>query len=88
MPEIKDLCRLPIPGWHCTRTKGHEGPCAAVQDTPAPERSYYVPEEYEVLVIDGVRFSREVLEMMTRPDPEVWVRFRREDDMVFGERKA
>ena len=22
-------CRTPPPGWYCTRTPGHEGPCAA-----------------------------------------------------------
>ncbi len=25
-------CDLPPPGWRCTRGKGHEGPCAAVQE--------------------------------------------------------
>ena len=25
-------CTNPPPGWHCTRDRGHPGPCAAVQD--------------------------------------------------------
>lgn len=28
-------CDVPPPGWHCTRAKGHEGPCAAVPSEPA-----------------------------------------------------
>jgi hypothetical protein len=27
-------CGLPPPGWFCTRTRGHRGPCAAWQDNP------------------------------------------------------
>lgn len=23
-------CRVPPPGWYCTRTPGHSGPCAAL----------------------------------------------------------
>lgn len=30
-----ELCDLPPKGWHCTRRKGHTGPCAAVP-VPAP----------------------------------------------------
>lgn len=25
-------CQLPPNGWHCTRTAGHTGPCAALPD--------------------------------------------------------
>ena len=31
------VCRLPPEGWACTRTAGHEGPCAAV---PTDERAF------------------------------------------------
>lgn len=27
-------CPIPPPGWSCTRTPGHDGPCAAVPDAP------------------------------------------------------
>lgn len=27
-----ESCLLAPPGWYCTRQKGHEGPCATVQD--------------------------------------------------------
>lgn len=35
---IAGECRLPPAGWHCTRTPGHEGPCAAhpAQQATAP----------------------------------------------------
>jgi hypothetical protein len=26
---MKDACTVPPAGWFCTRTKGHDGPCAA-----------------------------------------------------------
>ena len=29
-----EVCELPPKGWHCTRKKYHEGPCAAVPDSP------------------------------------------------------
>lgn len=29
--EADDWCDVPPLGWRCTRTKGHEGPCAAVE---------------------------------------------------------
>lgn len=29
-----DACLLPPPGWACTRTPGHAGPCAAVEVSP------------------------------------------------------
>lgn len=36
---IAGECRLPRAGWHCTRTPGHEGPCAAEPaQTAAPEQ--------------------------------------------------
>lgn len=28
-PETAENCTLPPPGWSCSRSKGHEGPCAA-----------------------------------------------------------
>jgi hypothetical protein len=30
-PALDRGCKLPIPGWICTREPGHSGPCAAVQ---------------------------------------------------------
>ena len=29
--EADDWCDVPPLGWRCTRAKGHEGPCAAVE---------------------------------------------------------
>jgi hypothetical protein len=26
----EEECRVPPPGWYCTRTPGHDGPCAAL----------------------------------------------------------
>jgi hypothetical protein len=26
------VCRIPVPGWRCTRGAFHDGPCAAVPD--------------------------------------------------------
>lgn len=28
--EEPKTCKTPPPGWHCTRTLGHDGPCAAI----------------------------------------------------------
>lgn len=28
-------CKVPPPGWLCTREEGHEGPCAAISEKPA-----------------------------------------------------
>ena len=25
-----EICNVPPPGWHCTRSEGHSGPCAAI----------------------------------------------------------
>jgi len=30
-------CSLPPSGWKCTRSAGHEGPCAAVPESQPPE---------------------------------------------------
>ena len=35
--DANDICQLPPEGWYCTRTAGHDGPCAAHQDEPARE---------------------------------------------------
>ena len=32
---MKDACTVPPAGWFCTRTKGHDGPCAALPDERA-----------------------------------------------------
>ena len=29
---VGDQCDVPPIGWRCTRAKGHDGPCAAVED--------------------------------------------------------
>jgi hypothetical protein len=31
-------CKLPPTGWRCTRTAGHEGPCAAIEEHSQPEQ--------------------------------------------------
>jgi len=28
-------CKIPPPGWRCTRQVGHTGPCAAINDLPS-----------------------------------------------------
>jgi hypothetical protein len=41
-------CTIPPAGWYCTRTPGHEGPCAALRSvgpTPAVERPTEPSEE-------------------------------------------
>lgn len=30
--RFHEICNLPPEGWHCTRERGHEGPCAARPD--------------------------------------------------------
>lgn len=60
-------CELPPPGWHCTRPKGHEGPCAARATegdfadglrsltvhtgTPAPHHPYLKRHQREAIAI-------------------------------------
>lgn len=29
---MTESCTIPPEGWRCTRTRGHDGPCAAVPD--------------------------------------------------------
>lgn len=37
MKSPRQSCKIPPPGWLCTREGGHEGPCAAIPDeTPPP----------------------------------------------------
>ena len=49
-------CRLPPAGWHCTRTPGHDGPCAAhpAQQAEAPADDPYALEDD-----DEVRFPND-----------------------------
>lgn len=32
--ERDEACDIPPEGWHCTREKGHDGPCATLPDDP------------------------------------------------------
>lgn len=32
-------CAKPPAGWVCTRSPGHDGPCAAIEPTPLPEQA-------------------------------------------------
>ncbi|MDQ1921291.1 hypothetical protein [Massilia pseudoviolaceinigra] len=35
--DANQICQVPPAGWNCTRTAGHDGPCAAHQDEPDHE---------------------------------------------------
>lgn len=36
---MSQRCEMPPPGWYCTRSSGHDGPCAA---WPIASRSLYL----------------------------------------------
>jgi hypothetical protein len=44
-------CDKAPPGWFCTRDAGHEGPCAAVEETTQRERSS-IEDRLERIVFD------------------------------------
>jgi|TARA_R100000093_G_scaffold41509_5_gene21717 hypothetical protein len=41
LSEGRNGCTIPPDGWFCTRTRGHEGPCAAIErvDGPTPKET-------------------------------------------------
>lgn len=51
-------CTVPPEGWYCTRTAGHEGPCAAI---PSDDADNFTPEQeaiYQRGVEDGKLIAR------------------------------
>lgn len=39
-PQWPNHCKVPPPGWVCSRPDGHPGPCAAVDDISSPPDPY------------------------------------------------
>lgn len=57
--EVNRSCNVPPPGWRCTRTTGHDGPCAAVEDKTNVKIAQNVPEPPELTEEDWKRIDEE-----------------------------
>lgn len=51
-------CKLPPKGWRCTRGDGHNGPCAAIEATPARDRLALVLAFLAFLACFALWFAR------------------------------
>lgn len=57
-PEAAE-CDLPVLGWRCTRAAGHEGPCAAVEDTrTVSEQPPHFARGYATGYADGLKDAK------------------------------
>lgn len=42
---MTEVCQVPPPGWFCSRTPGHSGPCAARQAEPESAKGFATQQE-------------------------------------------